>query len=213
MPYKPPATAWTIPSSNASYTRTKSIAQMVRDATNGGQALIDALVEMALDRDAAYRDRTSAASILLDRGFGKAVETSLTLTADASQSDALAALADAELERLAATLAPSAVRPVVVLPAASLSPGLEALPDAPPEALEAPLRPRETVTQPDVPVTTDPVSPLPAPAPARRRRIVAPRPPAAARAPEPERLELLDKSDLAEGQGGGGVPPPPPSAR
>ena len=171
---------------------------MVRDATNGGQALIDALVEMALDSDAAYRDRTTAASILLDRGFGKAVETSLTLTADASQSEALSQLADAELERLAATLAPSAVRPVVVLPAQALSPGLDALPDAPPEALEAPLRPPVTVTEQDVPVTTDPVSPLPAPVPVRRRRIVAPRAPVATREPEPERLELLDKSDLKD---------------
>lgn len=169
---------------------------MVRDATNGGQALIDALVEMALDSDAAYRDRTTAASILLDRGFGRAVETTLSLSVDAGQSDALSALADAELERLAATLAPSTVRPVVVLPAQALSPGLESLPDAPPEALEAPLRPPPPVTLPDVPATTDPVSPLPTPAPVRRRRIVAPRPPVVSRELKPERLELLDKSDV-----------------
>jgi hypothetical protein len=168
---------------------------MVRDATNGGQVLIDVLVAMATDENAAYRDRATATGMLLERGFGKAVETSLTLSVDAGSSEALSALADAELERLAATLAPHTVRPVVVLPAATLSPALESLPDAPPEALEAPLRPRPTVTEPDVPVTTDPVSPLPTPAPARRRRIVAPRPPAAARAPEPERLELLDRSD------------------
>ena len=198
MPLRPPATAWTIPSSNASYTRTKSIAQMVRDATAGGQLLIDALVEMALDVDAAYRDRTTAAGILLDRGFGKAVETSLTLSVDASSSEALSALADAELERLASTLAPNAVRPVVVLPAASLSPAVESLPDAPPEALEAPLRPPSPVTEPDVGATTTPVTPLPTPAPARRRRIVVPRPPAATVAPEPERLELLDRSDLVD---------------
>lgn len=185
-----------MPTAGSTYTRSKSIAQMVRDATNGGQLLIDALVEMALDADAAYRDRTTAAGILLDRGFGKAVETSLTLSVDASSSEALSALADAELERLAQTLAPSTIRPVVVLPAQALSPGLEALPDAPPEALEAPLRPPVPVTEPDVPVTTDPVTPLPTPAPARRRRIVTPRPPMATREPEPERLELLDKSDL-----------------
>jgi len=171
---------------------------MVRDATNGGQALIDALVEMALDSDAAYRDRTTAAGILLDRGFGKAVETTLSLSVDAGSSEALSALADAELERLAATLAPSTVRPVVVLPAGSLSPGLDSLPDAPPEALEAPLRPPPPVTQPDVGATTTPVTPLPAPAPARRRHIVAPRPPAAAVAPEPERPELWDRSDLVD---------------
>ena len=196
MPLRPPATAWTVPSSNASYTKTRSIAQMVREATNGGQALIDALVEMALDSDAAYRDRTTAAGILLDRGFGKAVETTLSLQVDASQSDALSQLADAELERLAQTLAPSAVRPVVVLPAGSLSPSLDSLPDAPPEALEAPLRPPVPVTEPDGSAAREPVTPLPAPAPARRRRIVVPRPPAAAREPEPERLELLDRSDV-----------------
>lgn len=199
MTYKPPATAWALPSANVTYTKTKSIAQMVRDATNGGQKLIDVLVALAFDEDAHPRDRTTAVGMLMDRGFGKAVETSLTLTADAGSSDALSALADAELERLASTLAPSAVRPVVVLPAASLSPGLESLPDAPPEALEAPLRPLSPVTEPDLAATTEPVTPLPAPAPARRRRIVAPRPPAAARAPEPERLELLDRSDLGEG--------------
>lgn len=196
MSYKPPATAWALPSANVTYTKTKSIAQMVRDATNGGQKLIDVLVSLAFDEDAHPRDRTTAVGMLMDRGFGKAVETSLTLTADASQSDALAAMADAELERLASTLAPSAVRPVVVLPAAALSPTVETLPDAPPEALEAPLRPLVPVTQPDLAATTEPVTPLPAPAPARRRRIVAPRPPAAAVAPEPERPELLDRSDV-----------------
>jgi hypothetical protein len=169
---------------------------MVRDATNGGQALIDALVEMALDSDAAYRDRTTAASILLDRGFGKAVETSLTLTADASQSEALSQLADAELERLASTLAPSAVRPVVVLPAQALSPGLESLPDAPPEALEAPLRPPPPVTQPDGSAAREPVSPLPTPAPARRRRIVVPRPALAKGKAEPDTLQVVDRSDI-----------------
>ena len=174
----------------------KGIAQLVREATDGGRLLVDTLVAIATGPDSSDRDKVSASSILLDRGFGKAVETTLSLSVDASQSEALSALADAELERLAATLAPSTVRPVVVLPAASLSPGIEALPDAPPEALEAPLRPPPTVTQPDVPVTTDPVTPLPTPAPARRRRIVPPRAPAARLAPEPERLELLDKSDL-----------------
>lgn len=181
---------------NATRNSTKSIAQLVRDATDGGRLLIETLVAIATDPDSANRDKVSATQVLLDRGFGKAVETSLTLSVDAGQSDALAQLADAELERLASTLAPSAVRPVVVLPAQALSPGVESLPDAPPEALEAPLRPRPTVTEPDVPVTTDPVSPLPAPAPVRRRRIVAPRPPAASREPEAERPELLDRSDV-----------------
>lgn len=199
MAYTPPAAAWLSQTdAKSTYKTTKSIAQMVRDATNGGQMLIDALVEMVTDPDAHPRDRATAIGMLMDRGFGKAVETSLTLTADAGQSDALAALADAELERLASTLAPSAVRPVVVLPAQALSPGLESLPDAPPEALEAPLRPRPTVTEPDVPATTEPVTPLPAPAPARRRRVVVPRPPKAGPAATVDGPELLDRSDLAE---------------
>ena len=199
MSYKPPATAWALPSANVTYTKTRSIAQMVRDATNGGQKLIDVLVTLAFDEDAHPRDRTTAVGMLMDRGFGKAVETTLSLSVDAGSSEALSQLADAELERLAATLAPSTVRPVVVLPASSLSPGLDSLPDAPPEALEAPLRPPVPVTQPDLTATKEPVSPLPAPAPARRRRIVAPRAPAARLEPEPERLELLDRSDLGEG--------------
>lgn len=174
----------------------KGIAQLVREATDGGRLLVETLVAIATGPDSSDRDKVSASSILLDRGFGRAVETTLSLSVDAGQSDALAALADAELERLASTLAPSAVRPVVVLPAQALSPAAESLPDAPPEALEAPLRPPAPVTQPDLGVTPDPVTPLPAPAPARRRRIVAPRPPAAARAPEPERPELLDRSDV-----------------
>jgi hypothetical protein len=170
---------------------------MVRDATNGGQLLIDALVGMALDPDAAYRDRTTAAGILLDRGFGKAVETSLTLSVDAGSSEALSQLADAELERLAATLAPHTVRPVVVLPAGSLSPGLESLPDAPPEALEAPLRPSSTVTLPSRPVAETPVTPLPSPlARAPRRRIVVPRPPVSGQASPDTTQDIVDRSDI-----------------
>jgi hypothetical protein len=169
---------------------------MVRDATNGGQLLIDVLVQMATDEDAAYRDRATATGMLLERGFGKAVETTLSLSVDASSSDALSALADAELERLAQTLAPSSVRPVVVLPAGSLSPGLDSLPDAPPEALEAPLRPPVPVSQTNVPVTTVPVQPLPPPTPARRRRIVVPRPPVSRQAGLDVTLDVADRSDI-----------------
>ena len=198
MPVNPPPAGFSAATAKSGYGPVKGIAQLVREATDGGRLLVDTLVAIATGPDSSDRDKVSASSILLDRGFGRAVETTLTLTADAGSSEALSALADAELERLAATLAPSAVRPVVVLPAGSLSPGLEALPDAPPEALEAPLRPPVPVTQPDAPATTDPVAPLPTPTPARRRRIVAPRPPAAARAPEPERLELIDRSDQVD---------------
>jgi hypothetical protein len=155
----------------------KGIAQLVREATDNGRLIIDTLVAIATGPESSDRDRVSASSILLDRGFGRAVETSLTLSVDAGSSDALSQLADAELERLAQTLAPSAVRPVVVLPAGSLSPAVESLPDAPPEALEAPLRPLSPVTETNPPETTAPVNALPSPlARAPRRRIVAPRP-------------------------------------
>ena len=176
----------------------KGIAQLVREATDGGRLLVETLVQIATGPDSSDRDKVSASSILLDRGFGKAVETTLSLSVDASSSEALSQLADAELERLAATLAPSTVHPVVVLPAASLSPSVESLPDAPPEALEAPLRPPPPVTQPDLAATTEPVTPLPAPVPARRRRIVTPRPPKAGPVVTVEGPELLDRSDLAD---------------
>jgi hypothetical protein len=175
----------------------KGIAQLVREATDGGRLIIETLVQIATGPDSSDRDKVSASSILLDRGFGRAVETTLTLSVDAGQSDALSQLADSELERLAATLAPSAVRPVVVFPAASLSPAVESLPDAPPEALEAPLRPPSPVTEPNPPVKTDPVSPLPAPVPTRRRRIVVPRPPVAGPAATVDGpQDVVDKSDL-----------------
>jgi hypothetical protein len=169
----------------------------VREATDGGRLLVETLVQIATGPDSSDRDKVSASSILLDRGFGKAVETSLTLSVDAGSSDALSQLADAELERLAQTLAPSAVRPVVVLPASSLSPGVESLPDAPPEALEAPLRPRPTVTEPDGGAAREPVTPLPAPlARAPRRRIVVPRPPTTGQASLDVTQAVVDRSDI-----------------
>ena len=192
--------AWTAVSGQKATTGpVKGIAQLVREATDGGRLLVDTLVAIATGPDSSDRDKVSASSILLDRGFGRAVETTLSLSVDASSSEALSQLADAELERLAQTLAPSAARPVVVLPAASLSPDLESLPDAPPEALEAPLRPSVPVTEPDAPATTDPVSPLPAPVPARRRRVVVPRPPVAGPVATVEGPELRDRSDVDGG--------------
>jgi hypothetical protein len=197
-----PAPAWLVRSdANATRNSTKSIAQLVRDATDGGRLLVETLVQIATGPDSSDRDKVSASSILLDRGFGRAVETTLSLQVDAGSSEALSQLADAELERLAQTLAPSSVRPVVVLPAASLSPGLESLPDAPPEALEAPLRPPVTVTPPSPSVASTPVTPLPPPAPARRRRIVVPRPPAAGPVATVDGPDGLDRSDLVDDKG------------
>jgi hypothetical protein len=179
------------------YGPVKGIAQLVREATDGGRLLIDTLVQIATGPDSSDRDKVSASSILLDRGFGKAVETTLSLQVDASSSEALSQLADAELERLAQTLAPAAVRPVVVLPAQSLSPALESLPDAPPEALEAPLRPLATNAETNVPVTTVPTEALPPPlARAPRRRIVVPRPPVSGQAGLDVTLDVADRSDI-----------------
>jgi hypothetical protein len=178
---------------------------MVRDATQGGLILITALVEIVTDPDAAARDKTTAAGMLLDRGFGKAVETQLQLSVDAGSSEALSQLADAELERLASTLAPAAGRPVVVLPAAALSVGPESLPDAPPEALEAPLRPPPPVSEPTPPATTTPTETLPAPlARAPRRRIIAPPPVKRPVATVDEPTDGADKVDGEPGTGGRG---------
>jgi hypothetical protein len=196
MPKNPPAQAWTLPSAASTYRKHKGIAEIVRELTDNGRTVIETLVAIATGPDSSDRDKVSASSILLDRGFGRAVETTLSLQVDAGSSDALSQLADAELERLAATLAPNAVRPVVVLPAGSLSPTAESLPDAPPEALEAPLRPLEPVTPPTRPETTTPVSPLPAPVPTRRRRIVVPRPPVAGPVATVDGPDGLDRSDV-----------------
>jgi len=200
-----PAPAWmSTTTAKSGYGPVKGIAQLVREATDGGRLLVETLVAIATGPDSSDRDKVSASSILLDRGFGKAVETTLSLSVDAGSSDALSQLADAELERLAQTLAPSAVRPVVVLPAGSLSPAVESLPDAPPEALEAPLRPLSPVTETNPPQTTTPVSPLPAPVPPRRKRIVVPRPPVAGPVATVDAADLRDRSDLEPKAGGEG---------
>ena len=197
MPVNPQPAWFSSTTAKSGYGPIKGIAQLVREATDGGRLLIDTLVSIATGPDSSDRDKVSASSILLDRGFGKAVETTLSLSVDAGSSDALSALADTELERLAQTLTPHTVRPVVVLPASSLSPGLEALPDAPPEALEAPLRPPSTVTVPSGPVATTPTAPLPPPlARAPRRRIVVPRPPVSSQAGPDMTQDVVDRSDI-----------------
>jgi hypothetical protein len=198
MPVNPqPAWFSSTTTAKSGYGPIRGIAQLVREATDGGRLLVDTLVAIATGPDSSDRDKVSASSILLDRGFGRAVETTLSLSVDASQSEALSQLADAELERLAQTLAPSAVRPVVVLPAGALSPGLDSLPDAPPEALEAPLRPPVTVTQPDGSASQEPVTALPPPlARAPRRRIVVPRPALAKEEPASDTQQIVDRSDI-----------------
>ena len=197
MPINPQPAWFSSATAKSGYGPVKGIAQLVREATDGGRLLIDTLVQIATGPDSSDRDKVSASSILLDRGFGRAVETTLSLSVDASQSDALSALADAELERLAATLAPSAYRPVIVLPAQALSPSLKSLPDAPPEALEAPLGPLSPVTVPSGPVAATPTEPLPPPlARAPRRRIVVPRPPVSGQASLDVTQDVVDRSDI-----------------
>lgn len=215
--YAKPSSSWHALTGQKATTRPqKGIAQLVREATDGGRAIIEVLAAIALDDAAAARDRISASQVLLDRGFGRAVETTLTLSADASGSEALSALADAELERLAATLGPSPVLPVsaagapasraVGAASAALVQSLE-LPEPPPEALD-PLRPAsESVSSPDGAETPAPVQALPPPVPVRpRRRIVVPAP-SVRRTVSSDAVGLaLDekKGTDAEGRGEGG---------
>lgn len=133
-----PSTAkWTSQPPPIAATKTRrSLAQQVRDATADGTDVVTVLVTILHDETAAHRDRIHAGSILLDRGWGTSVQTSVVLQADASQSEALAQLADAELERLAASLGPApltlSLGPVpaaVALEAPAVA--LEALPAVP----------------------------------------------------------------------------------
>lgn len=72
--------------------------------TNDGQDILDMLVGMLRDPDTSGRDRLEAGKILLDRGYGRAVETSLNVNATAGEALELAALADSQLEHLVAGL-------------------------------------------------------------------------------------------------------------
>lgn len=221
--YAKPSSSWQALTGQKATTRPqKGIAQLVREATDGGRAIIEVLAGIALDDGAAARDRISASQVLLDRGFGRAVETTLTLSADASGSEALSALADAELERLAATLGPGPVVPVspaglpasrAVGAAAAALVASELLPEPPPEALDPLAPPLDSVAQGNGNATPAPVNPLPPPAPVRpRRRIVVPPP----RVERPVAQNAGDgQAELAEGPGpeapgGGGCNPPPP---
>lgn len=220
----PPRPFWTAVS-DSHRGPVKGLSQLVREATDGGRALIDTLAAIALDDGAAARDRISAAQVLLDRGFGRAVETSLTINADAGSSSALAALSDDALEALAATLGPGGR--TVALPPAARATALEAIGDAPPEVLEcAPLRPAHapvaasnpssSVSPPNGVDIPPPIGAVPPPAPVRpRRRVVVPN-------PAPRRTWTADgetgPADGAEGpgpkaRGEGGTDPrrPPPA--
>lgn len=84
--------------------RPKGLAAMVRALTDDGRTIIEIVAGMLVDPDTSGRDRLEAAKILLDRGYGRAVETSLTVNATAGEALELAALADSQLEQLVSGL-------------------------------------------------------------------------------------------------------------
>ena len=102
-----------------------SLARAVREMTDDGRVLIEVLAEILVDPDASRRDRTEAAKVLLDRGFGAPLRTELQIQAQASDAHALEALADGELARLADML--SGKRDA---PNAPRAPSLEAMASA-----------------------------------------------------------------------------------
>jgi hypothetical protein len=122
--------------------------------TNDGQVLVEVLAEILVDPDASRRDRTEAAKVLLDRGFGAPLRTELQIQAQASDAHALEALADGELARLADML--SGKRDA---PNAPRAPSLEAMAaaDILPEYRHLP---PQGVTDPSVAATPAPSSDL-----------------------------------------------------
>ena len=129
------------------------LARLIRDLTHDGVLLAETLVEIVTDGETTKRDRIEAAKVLLERGFGKPLETHLQVHASVDDAGAVTALADTELARLADLLsAGRATAPQAPLPA----PSLEAMGRA--DILEAEYRaiPPRTVTLPDDSVTQSP---------------------------------------------------------
>ena len=129
------------------------LARLIRDLTHDGVLLAETLVEIVTDSDCTKRDRIEAAKVLLERGFGKPLETHLQVHASVDDAGAVTALADTELARIADLLsAGRATAPSAPLPA----PSLEAMGRA--DILEAEYRaiPPRTVTLPDDAVTDSP---------------------------------------------------------
>jgi hypothetical protein len=126
--------------------------------TNDGELILELLFDISFDADAPRRDRLEAAKMLLERGFGRALETQLQVHTQANDTAAIGALAESELTRLADLLATRGPRapgaPVVpTLAAMARTPGL--LPDTP-----------DSVTLPNASVTEPvPVPPEGEPAP------------------------------------------------
>lgn len=84
--------------------RPKGLAHRVREMTRDGADLLELLAGIASGSiKATPRDRIDATKTLLERGWGRAPEVSVSLTANAS-SEQLEALADGALEELARAL-------------------------------------------------------------------------------------------------------------
>lgn len=88
--------------------RPKGLASLIREKSQDGRVLIDFLFDVVEGRSGGQtRDKIQAAQILLDRGYGKAVETTVQVQLDAKNGDStqtLDDLADAQLESMARQL-------------------------------------------------------------------------------------------------------------
>lgn len=88
--------------------RPKGLASLIREKSKDGRVLVDFLFDVVEGRQPGQtRDKIQAATILLDRGYGKAVETSVQVQLDAKNGESTTAiddLADAELESMAREL-------------------------------------------------------------------------------------------------------------
>ena len=52
------------------------LAKYIADRTNNGQELIDRLIEMSRDSKTPMRERLQATQLLIDRGYGRAMQPS-----------------------------------------------------------------------------------------------------------------------------------------
>ena len=85
------------------YKPVRSLAQTVRERLQSGIALVQFYESVYLGKERGFtgRDRLVAAQWLSDRGWGRAVETTVQLEAEKADADATLGLTDASLEALA----------------------------------------------------------------------------------------------------------------
>ncbi len=83
--------------------RPKGIAQQIRELTNGGKGIFERMNAIWTGEEPGFnsRDRLEAGKWLADRGWGRAVETSVQVEADAATQGAATELATEQLEQLA----------------------------------------------------------------------------------------------------------------